>query len=61
MTSEAESNRQSGAGWRRVTNALVQRIAVRLFGKLPYQSYDRAPLSRWAQQSRPPAAYAMKY
>ncbi|KXU73749.1 hypothetical protein AWN70_24890 [Escherichia coli] len=39
---------------------LVQRIAVRLFGKLPYQVTIRAPLSRWAQQSRPPAAYAVK-
>ncbi|KXU71919.1 hypothetical protein AWN70_23950 [Escherichia coli] len=26
---------------------LVQRIAVRLFGKLPYQVTIRAPLSRW--------------
>ncbi|KXU73659.1 hypothetical protein AWN70_00310 [Escherichia coli] len=39
---------------------LVQRIAVRLFGNYRIKVTIRAPLSRWAQQSRPPAAYAVK-
>lgn len=40
---------------------LVQRIAVRLFGKLPYQSYDPSTIvALGAAIQEPPAAYAVK-
>lgn len=39
---------------------LVQRIAVRLFGKLPYQSYDPSTIVALGAAIQPPAAYAVK-
>ncbi|XNM48620.1 Hsp70 family protein [Escherichia coli] len=39
---------------------LVQRIAVRILANYRIKVTIRAPLSRSAQQCRPPAAYAVK-